>query len=206
MIDSLKPMLLEKQERTAFDGPDWAWEFKYDGHRGLAQCGALGVQLRTRNMANSTRWYPEISQTLASVKGKGMVLDGEMCVLDELGRSDFNAMQARSQRRRWVPEQPVVFCVFDVLVNDCRLVIEKPLHARKKLLDRLRGLDRILVVDYFENFGTTVYEKGVLPLKLEGMVGKRLDSPYLPGRRTDDWVKVKRPGAVSAQRFKRDPL
>ena len=70
------------------------------------------------------------------------------------------------------------------------------------LLDPLRGLPGVLVVDYIAEEGEALYQQ-VLTLKLEGLVAKRLDSPYRPGVRSLDWLKIKRPGAVPAKRFNR---
>lgn len=205
MIDTLKPMLLTEVKQP-FDRADIGWEIKFDGWRLLSQTGELGVALRTRNGADCIKWFPEVAKTIARLKGKGWVFDGEVCILDELGRSDFNALDARAKKRRFDPAAPVVYCVFDCLVAAGKSILAKPLIERKKQLDRLRELDGVLVVDHLEEFGTTLFREAVLPLKLEGMVGKRLDSHYQPGQRTVDWVKVRRPGAVAAQRFKRDPL
>jgi bifunctional non-homologous end joining protein LigD len=204
VIDTIQPMLLTEAKQP-FDRAGMGWEVKYDGWRVLAQAGKLGVQLRTRNGVDCTAWFPEVAATLLRLKGKGWVFDGEVCILDDMGRSDFNALDARAKKRRYDPAAPVVYCVFDCIVAAGKSIALKPLTERKKQLERLRKLDGFLVVDHIEE-GTTLFREAVLPLNLEGMVGKRLDSHYQPGQRSADWVKVKRTGAVSAQRFKREPL
>jgi bifunctional non-homologous end joining protein LigD len=125
-----------------------------------------------------------------------------MCVLDDIGRSDFNRLHARARKRRADPDEPVVYCVFDVLASQGRSVMDQPLTARKKLLEPLRGLPGVLVVDQIPAEGEALYGY-VLSLKLEGLVAKRMDSKYRPGVRSLDWLKIKRPGAVPAERFKR---
>lgn len=204
MIDTLNPMLLDREERTPWSGEGWLFEIKQDGRRMLAQAGALGLQLRTKNMTDCTSHYPEILASLKKVKGAGMVVDGEVIVQDSWGRSDFAKVQQRARHRRWVAELPVVFCVFDVLVNAAKPVMDQPLWKRKRLLDRLRDLPSVLVVDHLERDGQILYNEAVLPLELEGMVAKKRDSLYYPGQRSKEWVKIRRPGAVKG--FNRGPV
>ena len=122
-------------------------------------------------------------------------------MLDDLGRSDFMRLQDRARRRCYYPEcDPVVFCAFDLLAVDGRSIIGLPLEARKARLAAL--LSPALYVGHFTaDEGRVMFEQAVHQLQLEGLVAKRLGSLYRPGERSPDWVKVKRKGAVSPQRF-----
>lgn len=201
-LSGLSPMLLSNVARP-FSDPGWGFEIKFDGYRLLASTSEdAGVRLQSRRGADATRWFPEIAASLASVSAQNMIVDGEVCILDEIGRSDFDRLHARARKRGPDPSEPVVFCVFDVLVSKGKSVMELPLVRRKQLLENLRGAERILVVDHLPVEGELLY-KHVLALSLEGLVAKRLDSVYQPGIRTKDWLKIKRPGAVPAQRFSR---
>ena len=199
------PMLLEERP-IDFDEPGWIYELKLDGYRLLAEFDGE-VHLRTRNGADATKWFPEVTQSLAKVKGGRYVVDGEVCVLDEMGRSDFNLLHERARRRRAYAGGPdVVYCVFDLLVNRGVDITQQPLAQRKAALAKLlkRPPPSIMYVNHFEaEHGARLFKEAVIPLQLEGLVAKREDSVYTPGVRSADWVKVKRKGAVPPERFKR---
>jgi bifunctional non-homologous end joining protein LigD len=195
-------MLLSEVQQP-FSRVGWGFEIKYDGWRCLAEVKAGAVRLQSRGGADATGWWPEVAVALAGLRGHH-VLDGEMCVLDEYGRSDFDRLQVRSMRKGWKPGADlVVFCAFDVLVLSGRNVMQQPLRRRKaslgKLLEPVR--QSVLPVGYVEAAGKQLYAQA-LALELEGIVAKDLESPYVPGVRSDAWVKFKRPGAVPAERFK----
>lgn len=207
LIDTLAPMLLCPR-RYPFDSEDWVFELKMDGWRLLAQVAGGKVVLRSRRGMDVTSWFPEVTKGLCTLESGPHVLDGEVCVLDDIGRSDFNKLHARAlQRGRRDGSDPVVFCAFDLLVQNGESVCAAPLEERKARLENLLAgkPQSTLYVSGVPVEGRWLYEQAVA-LKLEGVVGKRLGSPYRPGERSTDWVKVKRPGAVTAQRFKRDAM
>ena len=149
---------------------------------------------------------PEVVQGLSGLPGGPHILDGEVCVLDDLGRSDFNRLQDRARRRRWYEGvDSVVFCAFDLLALNGRSLIGVPVEQRKALLQAL--LDpappSVLHVGHFEAAEGRKLYADAKELKLEGLVAKRLGSTYQPGERSPDWVKCKVPGAVPPERFKR---
>ena len=203
------PPMLSTERPLDLDEPGWLYEIKFDGYRVTSLFGGGKCRLRTRNGADCTKWFPEVSRSLAAVKGGPYVTDGEVCVLDELGRSDFDRLQDRARRRRWYAgADPVVYCVFDLLAEGEVIRISEPLLKRKARLQQVLGarpLPAVLVVGHFEDSGRQIFEQAVHQLKLEGLVAKRADSPYRPGIRSPDWVKVKRKGAVPPERFKREP-
>ncbi len=104
------------ERKTLPRGPGWHFEIKYDGYRLLASTGAA-PQLKSRNGANATIWFPELVEALAALPA-GSIIDGEVCVLDDIGRSDFERLHARARRKGWYRgADPVAYCVFDLLVG-----------------------------------------------------------------------------------------
>lgn len=192
------------ERKTPFDNPAFLSELKYDGYRMLANVDGSAIQLKTRRGTDATKWFPELTASLADLGGGRHVLDGEVTVLDSFGRADFERLQARAKLRRYKPgADVVVYCVFDLLVHAGKDVRQQPLSKRKQALGKLlrKKMPSILLVQSVES-GTWLYEQACA-LKIEGIVSKRLDSVYLSGTRTNDWIKVKRPGAIPPQRFKR---
>ena len=200
-------MLLDKGTGVPpFDKPGWLYEIKFDGYRIVAGVENGNVRLMTRSGADATKWFPEVVQGLGALEGGPHILDGEVCVLDDLGRSDFNRLQDRARRRRWYEgADAVVFCVFDLLHRDARNLIDLPVEARKSELRVLltpAPASTMFVGHFDSDEGRTLFGQAK-ELKLEGLVAKRLGSPYKPGIRSPDWVKVKVPGAIPPERFKR---
>jgi bifunctional non-homologous end joining protein LigD len=197
-------MLVSETPRP-FDQPGWTHELKYDGYRILAEIDDEGVRLQTRNGTDATQWFPELYAPLRTL-GKGRtVLDGEVCVLDDRGRSSFDRLQDRAKRRGFrESDDPVVYCIFDVLVHRGLDVRALPLANRKAILTRLLRVSRpsLLLVRDIPGRGAWLYEQACA-LGLEGIVSKRLDSPYSSAERTGAWVKIARPGAVPPERLKR---
>ena len=86
-----------------FSGPQWDFEIKYDGYRVLAEIDAGPVRLQTCNGADATAWFPEIMMALAATPGHQLLLEGEVCVVDELGRCGFERLKRRAQMRATSP-------------------------------------------------------------------------------------------------------
>ncbi|AZG14917.1 hypothetical protein EHF44_16650 [Cupriavidus pauculus] len=200
-LDQLCPMLLTERKTIPREG-DWLYEIKYDGYRVLASTGST-ARLKSRGGIDATAWFPEVAAAVADMPS-GSVLDGEVCVLDDLGRSNFDRLHARARRKGWYEGADlVVYCVFDVLVAMGRDFRPVALEKRKAMLAKLLRSHggQVLHVTGVDD-GDWLY-RSALELKLEGVVGKRLGSPYQNGVRSADWIKVKRPGAVPPERFKR---
>lgn len=188
----------------AFSSPDWLYEIKYDGYRCMALVADGQVELRTKSGLECTAWFPELTQALANVPGGPHVIDGEVCVLDELGRSDFDRLRTRASRRRWYDScDAVTLCAFDLLFENGTNIMGLPLVERKVRLTRLlANIPSVLSVGDLPA-EERLFEQAVEPLLLEGFVAKRRTSSYQPGVRSPDWVKIKRKGAVPPERFKR---
>jgi bifunctional non-homologous end joining protein LigD len=187
-----------------FSSPDWLYEIKYDGYRCMARVEGGQVELRTKSGVVCTAWFPELTRALASVKDGPHVIDGEVCVLDELGRSDFERLRARAGRKRWYEGcDGVTLCAFDLLFEAGTNIMGLPLFERKARLARLLvDIPSVLVVGDLPA-EHSLFDQAVQPLLLEGFMAKRRASPYQPGVRSRDWLKIKRQGAVPPKRFER---
>lgn len=189
-----------------FSSPDFIYEIKFDGYRGLSRIENGKARLFSKGRHERTIWYPEVAEVLSGLKGGPHILDGEIAVIDAQGRSDFQAMRARSTRQRWYPGAPrCTFMAFDALMVDGQNVMHLPLLMRKELLAQLlKPMPKhgAMYVGHFEA-EASLFERWVLKLELEGFMAKRKSGPYLSGVRSDLWRKVKRKGAVEPQRFKR---
>jgi bifunctional non-homologous end joining protein LigD len=199
---SIEPMLLE-QARQPFEAEGWTAELKFDGYRLLVETHVGRVRLKTRRGADATRWYPEL-RSLAALGGRH-VLDGEVAVLDQHGRSDFDALHARSRLRGWrAGAAPVVFCAFDILILAGEDVRGWPLVERKAALRELlaKPPEFVLYVQDVPGEVAGLYQQAVA-WQLEGIVAKQMASVYQSGVRSPDWLKIKRPGAIPPGRFRR---
>jgi bifunctional non-homologous end joining protein LigD len=200
------PMLAPETLRPPFTDPAWIYEIKFDGYRCMAGIEDGRVELRTKSGADCTAWFPEITAALAKIPGTH-VIDGEACVLDDMGVSDFDRFQDRARRRRWYPGcDQVTLCAFDLLVHDGRSIMDLPLVERKARLAKLLAKvpkQCVLFVGDLPADANLFRSMLAAGLEIEGVMAKKIDSRYQPGTRSYDWRKIKRKGAVPAQRFER---
>jgi bifunctional non-homologous end joining protein LigD len=170
-------------------GAGWLFEVKWDGYRALAYLRGGEATLLSRNGNDLTGRFAGVAKALEkAVKSPDCVLDGEVCALDEHGRPSFSAMQQGK------PGTSIVYEVFDALEVDGDPLVELPLRERRVRLARL--LDRRnAVVRLSETFddGPGLLE-AAKQQQLEGIVAKRVDSPYRQAKRTRDWLKIKTHG------------
>jgi len=191
----VKLMLAETAEKP-FTDVGWLFELKYDGFRILAAREAGEARLLYRRGRDATPLYPEIARALTALPFGDLVLDGEIVVLDEAGRPSFQRLQRRAQQRRTADiqrgalEMPATCCAFDLLAFEGFDLRPLPLVERKRLLQRLlprAGPVRFL--DHVPEQGEAFYAE-VTRLKLEGLMAKRADAPYRPGR-SSLWLKLR---------------
>jgi bifunctional non-homologous end joining protein LigD len=168
-------------------GNDWLHEIKFDGYRAIAAIGGGRVRIYTRSGQDWTKKFATVAQALAKLDVKSALLDGEIVVLDEEGRSSF----ARLQHGLKEGNVPLTYYVFDLLELDERNLRREPLIARKQRLRELLEAPPagIRLSDHVVGHGDQVFAKACR-LGLEGIVSKRADSPYL-SRRTKSWLKAK---------------
>jgi DNA ligase D-like protein (predicted ligase) len=168
------------------EGLEWLWEVKLDGYRALAVKSGTGVTLFSRRRKSLNRQFPYIAEALADLPA-GTVVDGEVVAIDDSGRPDFNLLQNfRAAASR------IQYYIFDLLCwKDCDLT-RVPMVERRALLKSLVVIrnKRIRISDYFEAAPEDLLS-AVREQALEGIVGKRKDSPYQPGKRSGAWIKYR---------------
>jgi bifunctional non-homologous end joining protein LigD len=203
-LSAIEPMRALEEKFKPFTDEDWIYELKYDGYRMLASVDAGEVRLRYKGGKRVTTLFPEIRRALARLPGGPHIIDGECCALDGLGRSEFDRFRARGQLRRAGEEVNISLCCFDLLVHDGVDIMALPLVQRKlRLATVMAGLPPRGALYVKDLPADAELFAMVLQLELEGFMAKRKDSPYTPGPvRSSDWRKIRRPGAMPAERFK----
>lgn len=177
-----------------FSSPDWLFEIKWDGGRTLSAIRDGKVRLWSRSDRDVTREYPELLQLAAHVDAETAWLDGEVVALDAEGRSDFEKLQMRFSVQKPSPQLlekvPIVYYVFDLLYLDGYDLRSVPLIERKELLkDAVRVDSCIRYSDHVLENGKELFNVA-LEKHLEGIVAKKIASPY-PAGRTSSWLKIK---------------
>jgi bifunctional non-homologous end joining protein LigD len=195
--EGFTPMLATPGELPPAQEDDrWGYEFKWDGVRAVAFVRNGGLLLRSRRGDDVTVRYPELGRLPDALAGRDAVLDGEVVALDEQGRPDFGALQNRMHRTgpevpRMAAERPVTYLVFDLLALDGEDLLDRPYAERRQRLDALAPTgSRWGDTPWFAGGGAAIAAAS-RDSGLEGVVAKRLDSPYRPGVRSPEWVKVK---------------
>jgi bifunctional non-homologous end joining protein LigD len=192
---TFEPMMAQLV-RDPFDGDDWLFEVKWDGHRCLAALEAETTRLTSRTSRAVTGQFPEFENLHRQLAARNAVVDGEVIALDQDGRPSFQRMQDRFHRS---PEElarhrgrvPVNFVAFDLLWLDGQPLLELPLAERRaRLREVLVPQDDVRFSEAVEGHGSAFFEQ-IRDLGLEGVVAKRLASQYRPGSRSPDWRKVK---------------
>jgi bifunctional non-homologous end joining protein LigD len=184
MPKGLKPMLARSAD-TPFSSQDWQFEIKLDGYRALAFLQQGKADLRSRNQQSlNTRFAP--IQTALDQWKINAVIDGEIVVLDQEGRSTFSGIQQWSNKGGYL-----VYFIFDLLWLDGLDLTAEPLTRRQELLRRLMPEHpQIRFCDHIDAEGIAFFELA-RENRLEGIIAKRKDAPYLPGTRSADWLKIK---------------
>ncbi len=174
-------------------GDRWAYEIKFDGIRAVAATRADGLRLRSRNEKDLTAGYPELA---GLDLGAGTLLDTEIVALDESGRADFELLQQRMHHTHPSAEEvarvPVTLVVFDLLHHRGEDLTRVPYGRRREALLEL-GLHEhagVHVPPAFTGISGEQMLAAVDAQGLEGLVAKRLDSRYEPGRRSKAWIKT----------------
>ncbi len=181
----IKPMLA-KETDASFDDKDWLFEIKWDGYRAIAEINNGNVELYSRNGNSFVDHYPLLVEALEKIKHKA-VLDGEIVVLNEAGFPDFQKIQHYEENTNF----PLIYYVFDLLSLDGHALYDQPLIERKKLLKKLIGkTPMIRFSDHVLNTGNDFF-KVAEQKNLEGIMAKKADSHYYPGKRTNEWLKVR---------------
>jgi bifunctional non-homologous end joining protein LigD len=175
-------------------GPGWIHEIKHDGFRILAHRRGRSVRVFSRNGHNFADRFPLITEAIEALPVRSCVVDGEAIVCDDGGLAVFDLI--RSHRTNAV----AVLCAFDLLEVNGEDFRGEPIEDRKRRLAGLLRLphDGIAINEHFSGDGAVIYQHACA-LGCEGIVSKRLGSPYRAGRSTH-WLKVKNPAAPAVKR------
>jgi bifunctional non-homologous end joining protein LigD len=180
----IKPMLATLVSEP-FDRDGWEFEIKWDGYRAICQLEGKKVSLYTRNNKPLNEKFASIVDQLGYIQ-HDTVFDGEIVVLDEAGKPDFNLIQNFPSL-----DGTAVYYLFDLLYLDHHILYDEPLSIRKKFLEQiLPSLPNIKFSESVEKEGRAFYQIASKQ-GLEGIMAKRKLSRYLPGIRSNDWLKIK---------------
>ena len=176
------PMLATSSD-TIPSGDGWVYEPKWDGYRAIVTVSGGEVTLTSRNGNDLSERFREVARVAAlGIGSSDAVLDGEICALDEQGRSRFSLLQEGAGT--------LALVLFDLLELESQSLLEKPLRERRKRLEGIvRQGGQVLVSPQFGDGDALL--AAARAQELEGVVAKRLDSRYQPGRRSADWHKMK---------------
>lgn len=177
-------------------GEEWGYEVKWDGMRALAFVDADHLRVQSYNLRDVTPSWPELDALPAALPATTALLDGELVAMDAGGNPSFGRLQqrmhiaSRAEAARRSLDVPVAYVVFDLLHLDGHDLMPMPLSDRRRLLEQVLEPTPTWRVSPLHEDGEALVdaanERG-----LEGVVAKRLDSIYEPGKRTRQWLKVK---------------
>jgi bifunctional non-homologous end joining protein LigD len=179
------------------DSGDWAYEIKWDGIRALGYAQRGKWSMLSRRQEDVTARYPELEGIAEALSEHAAVVDGEVVALDDDGRPRFQLIQSRmgltspAAVKAKMARQLVDYVIFDLLHLDGECVRDLPYIERRELLEGL-GLDgpRWRVPRHRHGGGADLLE-ATRRQGLEGIVAKKCDSPYRPGKRTGEWIKTR---------------
>jgi bifunctional non-homologous end joining protein LigD len=179
------------------DQLQWAFEIKWDGVRAIAYCEPGRLRFESRNGLDITASYPELARLGRALGSHRAVLDGEIVAFDADGHPSFAALAPRmhvsspARAKRLAESAPVTYVIFDLLWLDGHSLMAASYAARRRSLAELAlSGERFQAPDHIVGQGRATLEAS-RKAGLEGIVAKRLDSRYEPGRRNGDWIKLK---------------
>jgi bifunctional non-homologous end joining protein LigD len=193
----IRPMLLTTITELPRDDDNYGYEFKWDGVRSIVFVDGGRPRAMSRNDIDVTASYPELRAMAESLGSTRVILDGEIVALDHDGRPSFGHLQSRmhvtgaAQVRRAAQLTPATFLAFDLLYLDGHPLLDEPYEKRREALEALElSGPSWQTPPWFRGGGAAVW-KASQQQQLEGIVAKRLDSRYVPGKRSDTWRKLK---------------
>ncbi|HEY6683833.1 MAG TPA: ATP-dependent DNA ligase [Propionibacteriaceae bacterium] len=198
--EHVEPMLATLVDAAHFGDEDgWAFEMKWDGVRAIAYLAGGRVKLLSRNGRDDTKAYFDVASELSTITAETAILDGEVVVTDATGRPSFGLLQPRinltrqADIERAAKAHPAQLMLFDILELNGQSLIKKSYQERREILESLvfpRPGSRIQVPPIFDGDLQAARETAD-QLRLEGVVAKRRNSIYQPGRRSHTWLKIK---------------
>jgi bifunctional non-homologous end joining protein LigD len=197
MPERIVPMMARPSDTVPRDEKNWSFEVKWDGVRAIAYVKPGRLRLESRNLNEITDAYPEVRGLLGALGMHEAVLDGEIVAFDANGRPSFERLQRRmhvtspSAIRRLQSSMPVVYAIFDLLYLDGHSLTELPYRERRSRLESLNLSGAAWRVPAAHPGEGKLLLEATAKQGLEGVVAKRLDSRYEPGRRSGSWLKIK---------------
>jgi bifunctional non-homologous end joining protein LigD len=188
-------LMLAETRAEPFSKEGWVFEVKLDGYRMRAAFQDGEAVLYSRKGLDFTESFPELARAVKAIPYDGVILDGELVVLNESGHPSFNKLQARAklgarEAKRAAIESPATLYVFDLLAFGGYDLRKLPLITRKEILHKvLPQTGPLRYSEHFAKNGEALYEQ-VVRLGLEGIMAKKADSPYRGGR-SGDWLKIR---------------
>ncbi len=196
MPEQIEPMLA-RLAALPRDDEGWAFEVKWDGVRAVAFVDGGRVRLHSRNGRDITPRYPEVAGLGRALGARAAVLDGEVVAFDADGRPDFGRLQGRMHLasdaavRRRMRDTPVAYVIFDLLWLEGHPLVGLPYDERRARLEELGLAGTAWQVPPSQHGDGEALLRASAQLGLEGIVAKRREGPYEPGRRSGSWLKVK---------------
>jgi DNA ligase D-like protein (predicted ligase) len=186
--------MLAQSAKAPFTSKNWIFEIKWDGFRAISYTSGGEIEIRSRNDKELRYTFPELEE-LGSLTGN-TVLDGEIVVMQH-GKPDFQALLERNRAnstrdiRYETAELPAIYVVFDMLEKDGKPLVHFPLFERKRILkESVREGKNVIVSEFVETEGES-YFQAALQKGLEGIMAKKIVSPYESGMRSSNWLKIK---------------
>jgi bifunctional non-homologous end joining protein LigD len=183
-FDAITPMLASEGSVAALKAGQWSFEGKWDGYRLLVEVDHGALRIRSRRGREVTKEYPELRSLAADLADHHVVLDGEAVIVDKTGVPSFHEMQNRGRGSR------VEYWAFDLLYLDGRSLLRARYQDRRKLLEILAGGGNLIVPELLPGDGAQALDHS-RKHGWEGVVAKKRDSTYQPGRRSASWIKDK---------------
>jgi DNA ligase D-like protein (predicted ligase)/DNA ligase D-like protein (predicted polymerase)/DNA ligase D-like protein (predicted 3'-phosphoesterase) len=180
----LAPMLATEGSVANLKSTQWAFEGKWDGYRVLVDANRGTLNVRSRRGREVTNEYPQFEALAADLADHHVILDGEAVALDESGVPSFSEMQNRARSTR------VEFWAFDILHLDGRSLLRAKYSDRRRLLEALAQSGGVIVPEPLPGDGAAALEFA-RKQRWEGVIAKKRDSTYQPGRRSSSWIKDK---------------
>jgi bifunctional non-homologous end joining protein LigD len=196
MPEHVKPMLARSGPLPREDGR-WAYEIKWDGVRAIGYADGGRLRLESRNGNDITPRYPELRELGRALGARDAILDGEVVAFEADGRPSFQRLQGRMHLtsehavRRLAEREPVTYVIFDLLFLDGHSLMDEPYLERRERLLALELDGRTWQTPAHHVGDGAALLQAARDQGLEGILAKRVDCPYTPGRRSSAWVKVK---------------
>jgi bifunctional non-homologous end joining protein LigD len=197
MPQKIEPMLAKLADRLPSPDDTWGFEFKWDGIRAIAYVDGGRVRLQSRSGEDITPRYPEIHPMGRALGSSEVILDGEIVALDDKGRPSFEEIQQRmgltdpNEIRRKMKAVPITYMVFDLVWRDGHSLMGQVYTDRRNALADLKLAGASWQTPPYEMGGGPTMKEASAKAGLEGVMAKKLDSKYEPGRRTGAWQKIK---------------